>query len=237
MDRDQALGKIKKCLALAKSSNPHEAAAAMRQAQKLMATFGLSETDASLVDVCEAATKSASNAVVPWEVFLSNMVAEVFGCEKYSSTCRHLTATGGLTKRREYVFVGIGAAPQVASYAYSVLSGQCAKDRLAHIRKQPKNCKPVTKTARGDEFAFGWVCGVRDLVESFAGNERNAQLIEQYMQQHHPDMQTVKAKDRAKGRNVSHNDLSQGIVAGGKAQLHRGVSGLEPKILLARGKA
>jgi hypothetical protein len=35
MDRETALTKIKKCLALAKSSNEHEAAAAMRQAQKL----------------------------------------------------------------------------------------------------------------------------------------------------------------------------------------------------------
>lgn len=41
MNRDQALSKIKKCLALAASANPHEAAAGTRQAQKLMAAQGL----------------------------------------------------------------------------------------------------------------------------------------------------------------------------------------------------
>ena len=43
--KDTALAKIKKCLALAASPNPHEAAAATRQAQKLMAEYGLTETD------------------------------------------------------------------------------------------------------------------------------------------------------------------------------------------------
>ena len=33
MNRDDALKKIKKCLALGRSANEHEAAAAMRQAQ------------------------------------------------------------------------------------------------------------------------------------------------------------------------------------------------------------
>ena len=41
MTRDEALDKIKKCLALAASPEAHEAAAALRQAQKLMAQFGL----------------------------------------------------------------------------------------------------------------------------------------------------------------------------------------------------
>ena len=33
-DKDAILGKIRKCLRLSKSSNEHEAAAALRQAQK-----------------------------------------------------------------------------------------------------------------------------------------------------------------------------------------------------------
>ena len=36
MNRDDALKKIKKCLALSRSANEHEAAAALRQAQALM---------------------------------------------------------------------------------------------------------------------------------------------------------------------------------------------------------
>lgn len=43
--RDKALDKIRKCLALSKSANEHEAAAALRQAQKMMEMHGLSEDD------------------------------------------------------------------------------------------------------------------------------------------------------------------------------------------------
>ena len=40
MDKDDILRKIEKCLALAKSSEPAEAAAALRQAQALMREHG-----------------------------------------------------------------------------------------------------------------------------------------------------------------------------------------------------
>lgn len=43
--REKAMDKIRKCLALSKSANEHEAAAALRQAQKMMAMHGLSEDD------------------------------------------------------------------------------------------------------------------------------------------------------------------------------------------------
>jgi hypothetical protein len=232
MNRDQALSKIKKCLALAKSSNPHEAAAAMRQAQKLMAEHNVTDTDVSLADVSEVEASAQLNASTPWETKLSNMIAAAFGCDLFSRTSVHLTRSLDLVRKREYVFVGVGAAPQVASYAYASLSRQCARDRLAHIRKQPKNCKPITKTARGDEFALGWVYGVRNLVESFAGTERDQQLIEQYMAARYPDLRTTQVKDRAKGRNISHNDMAQGHASGMKAQLNRGVGGVAQQRLL-----
>jgi hypothetical protein len=224
MNRDQALSKIKKCVALAKSNNPHEAEAAMRQAQKLMTEHNLTETDVSLADVMESAAPAQLNAFTPWEATLAHIISGAFGCEHFSKTDRHLTRSLDLVRKREYIFVGVGAAPQVASYAYEVLSRQCARDRLAHIRKQPKNCKPITKTARGDEFALGWVYGVRGRVESFAGTERDKLLIEQYMTSRHPDMTSATIKDRAKGRNVSHNDVHEGLLAGRQAQINHGVS-------------
>ena len=83
MERDTALLKIKKCLALAGSSNPNEAAAAMRQAQKLMAMFGLNETDISLAEVVESAARARMTSLVNWEVIMSRIVADAFGCYVY----------------------------------------------------------------------------------------------------------------------------------------------------------
>ena len=41
MDKETALTKIKKCLALSKSVNEHEAAIALKQAQRLMQEYSL----------------------------------------------------------------------------------------------------------------------------------------------------------------------------------------------------
>jgi hypothetical protein len=48
---DRVLGKIKKCLALSASSNPHEAEVALRQAHALMAKHGVSSHEITMSDV------------------------------------------------------------------------------------------------------------------------------------------------------------------------------------------
>ncbi len=231
MNRDDALKKIKKCLALAKSSNPHEAAAAMRQAQKLMAEHQVTEVDVGLADVAETTVRTQLKTTTKWEGLLSRLIADAFGCAHFSLKSHYLTHGMSVATKREYVFVGVGAASQVAAYAYDVLARQCGRDRLAHIRKQPKNCKPITKTARGDEFALGWVYGVRSLVERFAGAESNQALIEQYMAAKHPDLATTRIKNRAAGV-VRYSDQAAGREAGQKAQLNRGLNGVERQELL-----
>ncbi len=53
-DKQKVLDKIAKCLALSKSANEHEAAAALRQAQKLMVAHALTEEDVGLVEYVSA---------------------------------------------------------------------------------------------------------------------------------------------------------------------------------------
>src|SRR5512138_3426898 len=48
MDRNKAIERIRKCLALSKSPNEHEAAAALRQAQKLMQSHDISADEDGL---------------------------------------------------------------------------------------------------------------------------------------------------------------------------------------------
>lgn len=50
MDRAKALDRIRKCMALSKSPNEHEAAAALRQAQALMAKFNVEADEVDLVE-------------------------------------------------------------------------------------------------------------------------------------------------------------------------------------------
>ena len=222
MDKETAIDKIKKCLALAKSDNPHEAAAALRQAQKLMALYKVDALDISLADVSEEMVKAQNIAMIDWETALANLIAGAFGCKNYSRRGRKVNGNMRVVRYHNIVFVGVGSAPLVAQYAFDVLSRQCGKARRAHIAAQPKRCLSSTKTARGDEFAYGWVHGVEKLVERFAGNTSNDELIGQYLAKMHPEMQQVTSKDRSTGRNTK-GDYAAGKIAAGNAKLDRGV--------------
>lgn len=224
MDRTQALQKIKKCLALAASNNPNESAIAMRQAQALMQLHGLSEVDVSLQDVHEC-TKSARNVnAVRWEVTLAVMVAEAFGCESISETRYTSTSLRKYSKKRQYIFVGIHPTAEVAGYAFEVLSRQCAKDRRAFMAKQPKNCKPQTKVARGDLYAEGWLSGISSKLTAFAAKPEHAALVKAHMERQHPNLKRRDIKDRAIGRNVTGGERSAGHQDGQKVNLNHAVS-------------
>lgn len=233
MTRDQAIAKIKKCLAMAKGGTPHEAATAMRQAQALMAQHGLTDREMSMIDVREVAVKAVSTAANRWEVFLEAVVADAFGCERFGRTEGRYNDAGNFVRTRHCVFVGMDAAPTVAGYTYEVLSRQCARARLAHIAKQPKNCKPITKTARGDEFALGWVAGVQERIERFATGQRDEPLLLAYMEEKHPDLKTIKPRDSTRSRKPNEGHRIAGIRAAEGAQLHHGVGGVEQRRLLA----
>lgn len=233
MNREQALAKIKKCLALSKSANPHEAAAGLRQAQALMASHSISDADVTLADVHQCAAPARYAEMLWWEVRLARLVADTFGCTMFQPSKRVLQAGARLVKQSTYVFIGTGSAPEVASYAHDILARQCAKNRLAHIRKQPKSCKPRTLTARGDEYALGWVHGVSGLLDKFAGTEKNSALLEQYTAQRYPNLGSFTPKDRITGRNTNPNDWHAGIQAGRNAQLNRGLAAGAQQGLLA----
>ena len=233
MTKDQALQKIKKCLALGRSATEHEAAADMRQAQKLMEQFNLCEQDVSLADVKEVKVKASSTAANAWELRLVNLVADAFGCETFCQLSGKYNDAGSFVRARHWAFVGLNSAPTVAGYACEVLVRQCVKARLEHIGKQPKNCKPITKTARGDAFAIGWVSAVRGMVERFAQPATDKALLLAYIDTNHGELKTGKVRDTNKGRKTDAGHFIAGHRAGAKAELHRGVGGMQEQGLLS----
>lgn len=222
IDREKALQKVLKCLRLAKSANEHEAAAALRQAQKLMAEYGITDADLLAAEAGEARSPSrATEQPVSWEVRLCNLVADAFGCMAIFSHGSRLWE-----RRAEWVFVGCGASPEIASFAFEVLLRQARKARTEHIAKHLRRCGPSSKTRRGDLFSAGWVAGVADKVERFARNERVEGAIEAYVAAKFGQTTSTKVAARYANRSLTHReagDWSAGHSRGTEAQLQHGV--------------
>ncbi len=78
------LNRIEKLLALSKSSNPNEAAAALSRAQKLMSMHGISEHELSLSSISEEECEIMPGVrSVTISCTLANIVAECFGLERF----------------------------------------------------------------------------------------------------------------------------------------------------------
>jgi hypothetical protein len=227
MNREQAIAKIKKCLQLTRSGNPTEAATALRQAQALMRAHGLDEQGVALASVAEATVRARFQPVLAWEANLAQLIAEAYGCDVITTSKSNETRL-----LRYWKFIGVNALPQIAGYAFEALSGQLVRARLAHMARQSRNCKPTTRTARGDAFALGWVRGVQALVERFASTERNVGLVVAYMVTTYPSLAAVKPKRRDEGKNVK-DCFSRGVETGRKAELRHGIGGMPEQRRLA----
>lgn len=225
-NREKIIDKIKKCLALSASSNEHEAAAALRQAKKLMEQHGISDLDMQAAEAGETRARAgAAKYPANWETGLASRIADAFAC-RIIFTRNILNGCG------EWVFVGTGAAPEIAEYAFKVLFRQCKAARAAHIKRRLSRCKPGARTRRADLFCEGWVHAVTGLIEAFAGGETNPGAIDAYMATRYPRLSDLKSRDRSDGRKLQdhdYNDLAAGRHQGKDAKLNRGLGGAEER--------
>ncbi len=114
METNPIIEKIQKLLALANSSNEHEAALAAAHAQRLLSEHNLAMAD---VEAKQQRPQSAdkvettvAKTLPKWVRNLSAGVCSAFDCQAI-----HHPAQGKMT------FIGVGADVQVASYTFSYL--------------------------------------------------------------------------------------------------------------------
>lgn len=215
MKHDKVIDKIKKCLALAQSSNANEAAAAMRQAQALMKKYNINQDVVDLADVNTALGK-ANNVKKPvrYSGMLVNLIQRAFGVDAVYST---ITMMGRTSASIE--FIGISSQPEIAAYAYDVLRRQLNRDRQAYL-KTLKRYKPANKTRKADAFAEGWVFSVSEKVQAFTRPDQHTRLIEKYKAKTYGGK--LESGETRSNRYRRQDDAAwmKGAVAGKKASLH-----------------
>lgn len=113
MEKTPIIEKIKKLLALANSSNEHEAALAASHAQRLLSEHNLAMADIEAThkpDKADTVETTVSKTLPKWLRYLSAGVSTAFDCQAV-----HHPATGKMT------FIGVGADVQIAVYTFAYL--------------------------------------------------------------------------------------------------------------------
>ena len=120
---NKILEKIQKCLNLSKSSNPGEAANALRMAKAMMKKYGVSVAQVGLSEVKESRLKYHKNHVNrAWESAVIDLIEKVFAV-------RIIIGTYDNYYPAELSFYGINSQAEVAAYIYEIVMRQLMRDR------------------------------------------------------------------------------------------------------------
>ena len=180
VQNDKIIDKVKKCLALSKSSEPHEAAAALRQAQKLMEAYGISDMHLKFADIGETKVKSkfSVSRVKDYELHLVSLIAKAFNCKiLWGKSNSYADDVYG-----KFTLIGLNSQIQLAAYTCEVMQRKLVKSRnefvasLGELNRQQK-------VREADGFCHGWVGAITKTVNTFADNKEVAGLIEEYIAQ------------------------------------------------------
>ena len=227
------LEKIKRCLALSKSSNENEAATALRQAHAMMEKYNVGIDDIELSNVVEL-TSDAVAAMKPfqWEVNLAHLVARLFGCKPFTRHTR-VVKNGKRKYEGRYIFMGYEMYATIATYAFNVLSRQLRSARLKYLRTALKCVTSAQdRQARADMFCHGWVCSVEGLVKNIVPPNVDIAMIQKKFNS--LEMAKRKCNDNSdKAKN--HKDFQNGINEGKNARLHHGMNSNTPGFDLLAG--
>ena len=218
MNKQAVLEKIKKCLALSKSANEHEAAQAMKQAQVLMKKYEVDAVDVALSEVSEkGGDRQMAFKLAMWQWEVAKMVADIFGCESYK-------------RGKTMMFYGLGNRAEIAAYTFDVVYRQISVARREFL-KACQARKPANRTYLADQFCEGWLAGAWNKVKKFEMSDEEKTVMDVYTEKEHKGMPIAATRDakssKLEGTSVALEALMLGNEAGKKVQLHHAMNGKE----------
>ncbi|WP_180275687.1 DUF2786 domain-containing protein [Sphingobium sp. IP1] len=220
--KDALLAKIRKCLALAKSSNEHEAAAALAKASALMDEHGVSMDDIAMSEIGEATAKGSTTQRPPlWEEALCMTVRHAFGCK---------VAIGANLHR---IYIGPGPTPEIASYAFLVLFRQLKAARQEYICTHLKRCRPGRKRQRADIFCEAWASAVYSKVKALMPAVPPHAATDRYIERRFSNLVEIGSRHASEKGGRLAADYWRGYDAGHAANLSQGVGASADRVRIA----
>lgn len=208
-DTNKIIDRIRKCLALSKSANEHEAAAALRQAQKLMAAYNLTEEDVGLANyvgelVVTDHKWSRKKPIVVTSVI--TLMMHAFGVEATYE------ADGNMLAVRYW---GERSRVALAAYAHEVVYRAAGRA----YRKDVGDNRPARGYRAG--FYHGWCLAVKEKVEAIALNDEERSKIDAKKRAHY-GRELVAAP--ASKQRVFQSAINAGAAAAADFSLHRPIT-------------
>ena len=230
MNKKEIIEKIKKCLALSQSTNQHEAALALKQAQALMAKYDIDANDADLLGIQDFETDgSGSHRPPKYEVILAQSIAKMMDCKVILTWKLKRTRHGGSKYVTQWTFYGFDPVAEIAGYAFDVLYRKCKSARTEYIQTKLNRVQIRTnKIKRADLFAEGWVLEATQAARKIKPNTEKLKQIEAYTEEK-LNLKKFEPTDRNEktNRNASRsaNDFFNGRIAGQNTQINHAMHG------------
>ncbi len=171
-ERAKLMDKIKKCLALSKSPEPHEAAAAMRQAQKMMERLGVTEDDIDGIHIEEVLIKTREGAGnCSFLNHLATLIRDTFGVQWVGEQ------NPGSANRKNIRYFGQTGRVQLAEYTHRVVQRSVDAAWEVHLLSFPHHKGDGGKR---QSFRLGWLAAIKSQVSAMEITERERNSLDRY---------------------------------------------------------
>jgi len=207
--------KIRKLLALSKSPNENEAAAALEKANKLMEEYSLDETEIHF----ESAGVKSTKTYTLWRTIIANAVTWLYGCYSYRDQ-----DTG------ERIFSGESLDVFMASEMFAYLTKAIERCAKTNIRK---NAKYKFRQSFKTGMARRIYDRIMQLGKSCSWSSRRDEKIEKALEYTGRSVQLVDSKPGK--TSINRSAAARGTLYGDGVSLVR-QAGYSPNLMIAENK-
>lgn len=212
MDKEKIKDRIRKCLALAGSPNEHEAAAALRQAQKMMKAHSISEDEVGLTSYAEDFVDHNDYAFARGK---KPMTISAIAC--LMSTAFGLVFVWERSEigTHRVRYFGPKQNVMMAVHAHTVVNRAVGSAWRTYLKNQP-GAKGI-RNARAS-FYYGWCHAVAKQVEDLNPQGDEGARIKDQIAKHYGE---ALAEAKAPKRTIYRDVLADGLAAGKDFSIRR----------------
>ena len=221
-DRKRAMDKIQKCLRLSQSSEPHEAAAALRQAQALMQKFSIDENELHGIEVKSVLVLTPEPPKTRFPMYLGAIASLI--CRAFDAQAMYeVGVRNGNYRQGVRYFVAGGRAPLV-EYAHEVIWRQLTQA----WNEYRKNRIHDSQVGERSSFWLGWIAAVESKVMAFGATDKEKEVVAQAMTEF-----AGGSLRPAKQQNIAMDSRATraGFDAAGDFSIHRPMGGSTQKMI------